>query len=155
MADLRTTMLTLRTRALGLLQRISTWLPALLLRATIGTIFASTGWGKVHNLDKVTAFFTELKIPMPHLNAIVVGWSELICGSLLVLGLATRFAVLPLIVSMIVAILTAKLPDVHGVLDLVTAEEFLYLMVLMAIGILGPGKASIDRFIAEKLEAKS
>ena len=155
MADLRTTMLTLRTRTLGLLHRISTWLPALLLRATIGTIFASTGWGKVHNLDKVTAFFTELKIPMPHLNAIVVGWSELICGSLLVLGLATRFAVLPLIVSMIVAILTAKLPDLHGVLDLVTTEEFLYLMVLMAIGILGPGKASIDRFIAEKLEAKS
>ena len=103
----------------------------------------------MHNLDKVTAFFTELKIPMPHLNAIVVGWSELICGSLLVLGLATRFAVLPLIVSMIVAILTAKLPDLHGVLDLVTTEEFLYLMVLTAIGILGPGKASIDRFIAD------
>jgi putative oxidoreductase len=155
MADLRTTMLTLRARAVRVLEGLAKWLPALLLRVTIGLIFASTGWGKVHNIDKVTAFFTELKIPMPHLNAIVVGWSELVCGSLLVLGLATRFAVIPLIVSMIVALLTAIRPDIHGFLDLVAKEEFVYLMVLVAIGILGPGKASIDRFIAQKLEAKS
>ena len=154
MADLRTTILSLRTRALGVLQRLSTWLPGLLLRGTIGLVFASTGWGKVHNLDKVTAFFTELKIPMPHLNAIVVGWSELICGSLLVLGLATRFAVIPLIISMIVALLTAIRPDIHGFLDLVAKDEWLYMMVLMAIGILGPGKASIDKLIADRLDAK-
>jgi putative oxidoreductase len=155
MADLRTTIMSLRARALGLLRSLATWLPGLLLRGTIGLIFASTGWGKVHNLDKVTAFFTELKIPMPHLNAIVVGYSELVCGSLLVIGLATRFAVIPLIVSMIVALLTAIRPDIHGILDLVAKEEWVYLMVLVALGILGPGKASIDHFIAQKIEAKT
>lgn len=153
MADLRTTVLSLRTRVLGILQSLSTWLPALLLRLTIGLVFASTGWGKVHNLDKVTAFFTELKIPMPHLNAIVVGYSELICGSLLVLGLASRFAVIPLAVSMVVALLTAIRPDIHGVLDLVGKDEWIFLMILVALGIWGPGKASIDKLIADKLEA--
>lgn len=155
MADLRTSILTQRKRVLAMLQSLSTWLPALLLRLTIGLVFASTGWGKVHNIDKVTAFFTELKIPMPHLNAIVVGWSELVCGSLLVVGLATRFAVIPLIVSMIVALLTAIRPDIHGVLDLVGKDEWLYMIVLIAIGVLGPGKASIDKLVADKLEAKT
>ena len=155
MADFRTTILSLRTRVLGALQRLSTWLPALLLRVTLGLVFASTGWGKVHNLDKVTAFFTELKIPMPHFNAVLVGYSELICGSLLVLGLAGRLAVVPLAVSMVVALLTAIRPDIHGVLDLVGKDEWLYLMILVALGILGPGKASIDHFIAQKLDAKS
>src|SRR4051812_18323330 len=50
MANPRTTILSLRTRVLGILQSLSTWLPALLLRLTIGLVFASTGWGKVHNI---------------------------------------------------------------------------------------------------------
>jgi putative oxidoreductase len=111
----------------------------------------STGWGKVHNLEKVTHFFVELGIPMPGLNAVVVGYSELICGSLLVVGLATRLATIPLIVSMIVAILTAKRGDLHGLFDLVGFDEFTYMCVLLMIAILGPGSASLDEPLTRKL----
>ena len=40
---------------------------------------------------------------------------------------------------MIVAILTAKRPDIHGLFDLVGFDEFTYLFVLVMIAILGPG----------------
>ena len=136
----------MRLRALGLLERVA-WLAPLLGRLSVGLLFVSTGWGKAHSLDKVTKFFIELKIPMPALNAVVVAYSELICGALLVIGLFTRLATVPLIVSMVVAILTAKLGDIHGLFDLVGADEFTYLCVLMMLAVIGPGKVSLDELL--------
>jgi len=132
-----------RSRALALLNRVG-WLAPLLGRLSVGLLFMSTGWGKVHSLDKVTKFFVTLGIPAPGLNAVVVGYSELFCGALLVVGLCTRLATVPLIVSMVVAILTAKLGDIHGVFDLVGADEFTYLCVLVMLALIGPGKVSLD-----------
>jgi putative oxidoreductase len=135
----------LRSRALEVLGRLS-WLAPLLGRLAVGLLFCSTGWGKVHSLDKVTMFFQSLGIPAPGLNAVVVGYSELVCGSLLVVGLLTRLATVPLIVSMIVAILTAKRSELHGILDLVGFDEFTYLVVLVMIAIIGPGAVALDRW---------
>ena len=139
-----------RTKALALLDRIW-WLAPLLGRISVGLLFLSTGWGKAHSLPKVTQFFISLHIPMPGLNAVVVAYSELIGGGLLVLGLCTRLATIPLIVSMIVAILTAKLADIHNVFDLVGADEFTYLCVLIMLLLIGPGKVSLDRVLARSM----
>ena len=124
---------------------------ALLLgRLGVGLVFVSTGWGKVHSLDKVPAFFTELGIPAPGLNAVVASFSELLCGSALVLGVLTRLATIPLIVTMIVAILTAKRKDLHGLFDLVGFDEFTYLVLLVMLAFLGPGSWAVDRFLASR-----
>ena len=139
-----------RSKVLGLLNRIW-WLAPLVGRLSVGLLFLSTGWGKAHSLDKVTHFFETLHIPMPALNAVVVAYSELICGGLLVLGLLTRLATIPLIVSMVVAILTAKLADIHGVFDLVGADEFTYLCVLIMLALIGPGKASLDHVLVRSM----
>jgi putative oxidoreductase len=139
-----------RKKALSWLDRIG-WLAPLVGRWSVGLLFLSTGWGKAHSLDKVTHFFVSLHIPMPGLNAVVVAYSELICGALLVIGLCTRLATVPLIVSMVVAILTAKLGDIHGVFDLVGADEFTYLCVLIMLALIGPGKASLDQLLVQSL----
>jgi len=139
-----------RLRALSLLERLR-WVAPLLGRLAVGLLFLSTGWGKVHSLDKVTAFFVQLGIPAPGLNAVVVGYSELVCGALLVIGLATRLATLPLIVSMVVALLTAKLADIHGVFELVGADEFTYLCVLIILLLIGPGTLSLDQLLVRSL----
>jgi len=131
------------------IERLS-WLAPLVGRLAVGLLFVSTGWGKVHDLPKVTAFFVKLHIPAPALNAVVVGYSELICGSLLVIGLCTRLATLPLIVSMVVAILTAKLGDIHDLFDLVGADEFTYLCVLVMLAVIGPGLLSLDRLLVQR-----
>jgi len=140
----------LRGRALAALGKLH-WLAPLLGRLAVGLVFMSTGWGKVHNIEKVTGFFTTLGIPAPHFQAILVGYSELLCGTALVVGLLTRLATAPLIVSMIVAILTAKLPDLHSLFDLVGFDEFTYLVVLVMIAILGPGSVSLDAILVRRL----
>ena len=140
----------LRNRLLAAVERVR-WLALLLGRLAVGLLFVSTGWGKVHDIEKVTHFFVTLGIPAPGLNAVVVSYTELVGGSLLVVGLFARLAALPLIVSMIVAILTAKLADLHGLFDLVGFDEFTYLVVLAMIALLGPGAASLDRVLCRKL----
>jgi putative oxidoreductase len=141
---------TMRMRALGVLDRMQ-WLAPLVGRLAVGLLFVSTGWGKVHDIPKVTSFFQSLGIPAPTFNAVLVGYSELICGSLLVVGLVARFATVPLIVSMIVAISTAKRGDLHGVFDLVGFDEFTYLCVLVMIAVIGPGTVALDRAIVRRL----
>ena len=126
---------------------------ALLLgRFAVGLLFVSTGWGKVHDIPKVVAFFVSLGIPAPGFHAVLVSWSELLCGSAIVIGLLTRLSTIPLIVSMTVALLTAKRGDIHGLFDLVGQDEFTYLVVLMMIAVLGPGKFALDHFVAQRLD---
>lgn len=126
---------------------------ALLLgRLAVGLLFLSTGWGKVHDIPKVTHFFETLGIPAPGFHAVLVGYSELLCGAALVVGLFSRLATIPLIVSMTVALLTAKRGDIHGLFDLVGQDEFTYLVVLVMIAVLGPGRIALDHFIARKID---
>lgn len=120
------------------------WLAPLLARVTLGVLFMSTGWGKVHNLDKVTGFFTELGIPAPAFQATLVAYVELVGGALLVVGLLADFAAVPLIISMLVAILTAKRHEVHGLADLFGLVEWTYLVLLVWVALAGAGKASLD-----------
>jgi putative oxidoreductase len=116
-------------------------------RLTLGVLFMSTGWGKVHSLAKVTAFFTELGIPAPAFQAHVVSFVELIGGGLLLVGLLSRFAAVPLMVSMLVAILTAQRDQVHGLPDLFGLVEWTYFALLLWVAIAGPGKLSLDHLL--------
>jgi putative oxidoreductase len=143
-----------RTRALGVLEKLQP-LAYLLGRLGVGLVFLSTGWGKVHNVEKVTEFFTTLGIPAPGFHAVLVGWSELLCGAAIVIGLLTRLATVPLIISMIVAILTAKRSELKGLFELVGFEEFTYIVVLFMIAVLGPGKWSIDAVLAKRFDKKT
>jgi putative oxidoreductase len=141
---------TVRVRVMETLGRIQ-WLAPLLGRLAVGLVFMSTGWGKVHNLDKVTHFFVELGIPAASIQAPFVSYLELVGGTCLVLGLAARLFSVPLMISMVVAILTAKRSDLHGLFDLAGFDEFTYFCVLAMIAILGPGKVSLDTLVARKL----
>ena len=127
------------------------WLPPTVARLTIGVVFVQTGWGKLHSLPKVIGFFQELGIPAPQLQAPLVATVEFVCGGLILIGLFTRVATLPLIVTMTVAIATAKRGDIHGLFDLVGFDEFTYLCILLIIAILGPGTVSFDELAVRRL----
>jgi putative oxidoreductase len=147
-------LLKLGDRGLAIAKKLE-WLALLVARLTVGIEFVSTGWGKVHNLAKVTSFFGELGIPAPAFNATLASFTELVCGTLLVVGLGSRLAACPLVVTMVVAIITAKKDDLHGVTDLVGFIEWTYLAILGVVAILGPGAASLDTFVAKALRAKA
>jgi len=145
-------LLRIRRSLLSVADRLS-WLPPTLARAAIGVVFAGTGWGKLHNLDKITAFFAELGIPAPGFNAVLVSSAELICGVLILVGLLTRLASLPLIVVMVVAILTAKRGDIGGLSDLLGFTETAYVVLLAWLATAGPGPLSLDRLALRALGA--
>lgn len=136
----------LRIRALAVLDRFS-WLGPLAMRVSLGAVFIGTGWGKLHNLEQVTGFFTELGIPFPAALAPMVSGVELVGGTLILLGLFTRVATLPLIVTMAVAILTAKRPEIDGIRSLFAFEEFTYLAAFLWLFVAGAGKASVDALL--------
>ena len=140
----------LQTRILSIAERLS-FLGPTLARLTLGVVFIGTGWGKLHGLDKVTDFFTELGIPAPAFNAVLAASAELICGALLLVGLLSRLAAIPLIVVMTVAILAAKLENLHGISDLLGFEEWTYIVLALWIAVAGPGPLSLDRLLHQWL----
>src|SRR5690348_12080289 len=111
MNTLATISLRARERALGLVGTLKD-VPSLLFRVTLGGVFISSGYGKINDLQKVTEFFTDLAIPAPYFNAVLVSTTELVGGTLILIGLCTRLASLPLLCTMVVAILTAQLGEV-------------------------------------------
>jgi putative oxidoreductase len=127
------------------------WLPPAVARLTVGVVFALSGWGKLHNLEQVTSFFTDLGIPAPAFQAAMVSTVELVGGALLVAGLLTRYAALPLIVTMIVAILTAQRANVTGLGALVGLIEFAYIALLLWLAVAGGGRLSLDHLLGRLL----
>ena len=128
------------------------WLPGVLSRICIGLIFIQSGWGKLHHLDKVIQFFTSLGIPAPQLQAPFVASVELIGGSLVLIGILTRVAAVPLIGTMVVAILTAKRGDIHGLGDLLFMPEFLFIVLLLWLIIKGAGAVSSDYVLGKRCQ---
>jgi len=127
------------------------WFPPALTRLTLGVVFMGTGWGKLHSLDKVTEFFTQLHIPAPSFNAALVATSELVCGAFLLVGLFARLAAIPLIATMCVALATAKSGDIEGIRDLLGQQEFDYVVLLIWIVIGGAGSLSADHALGRQL----
>ncbi|HYD47208.1 MAG TPA: DoxX family protein [Terriglobales bacterium] len=144
-------LLRLGTEVAVLVERVTGrlgWVPPLLARLTAGVVFFQSGLAKLGKLDQVTAFFASLGLPLPGLQAVIASTTELVCGGLLVLGLATRFVAVPLIIIMIVAIRTALWEQVTGLGSLVGLLEFSYIALLVGLAIFGGGAASVDRAVA-------
>jgi putative oxidoreductase len=128
------------------------WLPATVARLTLGWVFLQSGWGKLHSLPKVVEFFRSMGIPAPEIQAPLVAFLEFLCGALLLLGLATRLASLPVIVIMIVALVTAKKGEIHELSDLFGLSEYLYIALALWLGAYGAGPLSLDAVVARRLE---
>lgn len=143
-----------RNRLLSVAGRLS-FLGPTLGRLTLGVIFIGSGWGKLQNLAKVTEFFGELGIPAPAFNAVLVSSAELVCGALLLIGLLSRLAAIPLMVTMTVAILTAKRDALHSLADLVGFEEWTYIVLALWIAVAGAGPLSVDRLLRDWLAKRA
>src|SRR5947209_4012331 len=118
-----------------------------LARLTVGLVFVGTGWGKLHSIPDVTTFFTDLHIPAPGFHARLVAGTEFFGGLLVLIGLGTRLVSLPLAFTMVIAILTAKRPNIDGLTTLVGFEEWSYLVMFLWIALAGAGPLSLDALI--------
>ncbi len=128
----------------------------LAVRLYWGWQFAQNGWGKLHHIAKITAFFMTLNIPFPAVNAYFVSGLELVGGLLLIIGLASRFTGLLLAADMLVAYWTAD----HAALGAIFsdpgkfygADPYTFLFASLIVLIFGAGLFSVDAFIANHLK---
>jgi uncharacterized membrane protein YphA (DoxX/SURF4 family) len=85
--------------------------PVLLIRLMVGCVFLSEGLQKFLFPAEVGAGrFAKIGLPSPELLAPFVGSFEIVCGLLVLLGLFTRLATIPLLAVMAVAICATKVP---------------------------------------------
>jgi len=85
------------------------------IRLIVGTIFLSEGIQKFIFSDALgVGRFIKIGIPYPEIMAPFVGVFEIGCGTLLLVGLMTRLAAVPMIVNMVVAIVSTKIPILLG-----------------------------------------
>lgn len=80
----------------------------LLLRIFLAPIFIMAGWGKLSDLDSTAYYFSEyLGLPLPEVMALLAGGTEFFGGIALLIGLATRWFSIPLMITMVVAAVSA------------------------------------------------
>jgi putative oxidoreductase len=86
-----------------------------LLRFVVGLVFTSEGIQKFLYAEAQGAGrFAKIGIPAPEVMGPFVGVVEIACGSLVLIGLATRLAAMPLIINMLVALTSTKVPILLG-----------------------------------------
>lgn len=124
----------------------------LLLLRLVGGVFMLT-----HGAGKFSALFSDDPIQFP--DPIGIGataslalavFSEVFCSILLIVGLATRFAAIQLLITMLVAALIFHTDDPFGKKEL----PLLYATIYFVIVVIGAGKISIDNWIFNKIKLK-
>lgn len=127
----------------------------LAVRLYWGFQMMQTGWGKLHNLAKVTDFFTSLGIPLPALNAPFIVGLEFLGGILIMLGLGSRLVALLLSCDMLVAFITADREALFSVFSdpdkFYAAAPYTFLLAFLIVLIFGPGRFSLDALVARRL----
>jgi putative oxidoreductase len=127
---------------------------AILIRLTVGLIFLTEGIQKYLFPELLgTGRFTTIGFSNPAFWAYFTGTFEIICGTLIILGLITRLASIPLIIIMITAFITTKIPIlVHKGFWPWAHEyrtDFAMTLLLVYLLIYGSGRWSGDLKIAD------
>jgi uncharacterized membrane protein YphA (DoxX/SURF4 family) len=127
----------------------------ILVRLAVGTVFLSEGIQKfLFPASRGAGRFTEIGLPWPEILAPFVAVAETGCGALVLVGLATRLAAVPLIVIMLVALATTKVPILlsRGVWTMAHEARTDWAMLLGAVFLLivGAGSWSVDARLARR-----
>jgi len=123
----------------------------LFVRLYWGLQLAQNGWGKLHNLGRVTEFFSSLGLPAPGPTAAFVATVEFLGGILLAIGLFSRFTGLVLAIDMTMAYVMADREALFSIFSdpgkFYVADPYTFLFAALLILIFGPGKFSLDTLL--------
>ena len=127
----------------------------ILIRIVVGAVFLSEGIQKFLFPGALgVGRFIKIGIPTPEFFAPFVGVVEILFGLLILIGLLTRIAAIPLIINIGVAIISTKIPILlnEGFWKMAHEARTDFSMLLGSIFLLivGAGKISIDAFISDK-----
>lgn len=125
----------------------------ILIRFLVGLVFLLEGIKKfLFPLDWGVGRFAKIGIWHPEVMAPFVGFVEIVCGALLLLGLLTRLATIPLIIDITVAILTTKVPTLVAKgfwqMEADARTDYSMLLGLLFLLAVGAGPWSADAWLA-------
>ena len=122
----------------------------ILIRLAVGLIFLTQGTLKYIDPNVGVVRFTRIGFPHPYFTAHFVGTFEIVCGLLVLLGLWTRAAAIPLLIVIATAIATTKIPELtrpnQGFWYMVSdgRTDFAMLCSLLFLILAGAGAWSLD-----------
>jgi len=140
----------------------------ILIRLVVGGVFLSEGIQKfLFPADLAAGRFAKIGIPAPGVMGPFVGIVEIVCGGLIIIGLLTRLASVALIIDMLVAICTTKIPILlgHGYWRFSLAKlpsygfwsmahearvDFSMLLTSIFLLIVGAGAWSVDAYLSRR-----
>ena len=133
----------------------------LLVRVSLGLFFAISGANKLFVAGSAQTMYetlVEAKVPFPHLMTYFVSGVEFVGGSLVTVGFLSSPASAALMIDMTVATVTSAVPTLPKGLsplnwldDLLYLPEVLYMLFFIWLICSGPGKFSVDYWLAGKL----
>ena len=132
----------------------------LLIRILVGWVFLSEGIQKFLFPETLgVGRFTKIGIPLPQLMAPFIGVTEIICGALLLVGLFTRLACVPLLIDICVALYSTKIVTFMkngfwGTLHEARTDVSMLLGLIFLL-IVGGGTLALDARYPEGLDPKS
>lgn len=140
------------------------WLPILVARFSLGLFFAVSGYNKLFVAAKhedLIKLMEKIGLPFPDLMALFLGSVEFFGGLFLMVGLLSTFCAIALTIAMIVAIVTVEIdhiiPKGIGFLDWMSwflyLPQVMYVILFVWLIVTGPGRFSIDHYLARKLGA--
>jgi len=127
------------------------WAAPLAARIVVGWVFLWSGWTKLNALPRMIENFREWGIPAPELFTPLASGVEFVGGILLLIGLLTRFAAVPMMIVMVVAIISAKWADVDSLETFLGFDEVAYFVMFAWLAIAGPGPVSVDHYVLKAL----
>jgi uncharacterized membrane protein YphA (DoxX/SURF4 family) len=134
--------------------------PVLLIRVVVGFVFVSEGIQKFLFADTLgVGRFIKIGIPAPELMAPFVGIVEIVCGVLITIGLVTRLAALSLVIDMLVAIASTKIPILQKSGFWAMAHEARtdasMLLCCLFLILVGSGELSLDANLRSRIAART
>lgn len=125
-------------------------LATLILRFFFGLFMLTAhGWGKLANFSERSGKFGDPLGVGTELSLTLAVFAEVFCAMFVMIGLFTRPALIPLIITMAVIVF------IHHALDPFKMKELaiIYMIGYIVLFITGPGKYSFDHLIGKRLEA--
>lgn len=136
----------------------------ILVRLAVGAVFLSEGLQKFLFPDQLAAGrFAKIGIPAAEFFGPLTAVGETVCGALLLAGLLTRLAALPMLLNMVLALALTKVPilwggsadkpKAAGWWDMAheARTDWAMLLGLLFILVAGPGRWSVDAVLARRL----
>ncbi|HMK28068.1 MAG TPA: DoxX family protein [Terriglobales bacterium] len=130
----------------------------LAVRLYWGWQLAQNGWGKLHGIERVSAYFQSLNVPAPQATAVMVSSLEFVGGILLILGLGSRLIAIPLTVNMLAAYYFGDREALFSIFTepgkFYAADPYTFLFASAFILIFGAGVFSLDYLLFRRSSAQ-